>query len=393
MTSVDVVIVGGGVVGCSIAWHLRHGGFTGRVVVAERDSTYARASSNLAMGGIRQQFSAAANVAMARFSVRFYEQFDETMSVGGYRSDAWLRQRGYLFLVTADRAERFERRLEVQRTLGVAVERWSVDRIHEHVPGLVLDDIVFGAFGPEDGYADPRRVLAGFRAGAVHAGAEFMEGEATAIEHENGRVQGVVVGGARIATQVVVNAAGPYAARVARMAGVELPVIAVRQQLFRCRLPARLPFRFPMLIDPSGVHWRHDDARSPGGADGIVVARTNADEPAGENLTTDMSRWDRDYAPDLVRRMPSFRDLRPIEGWAGLYEMTPDHNAIIGEHPGVHGFFLANGFSGHGLMMAPATGRAIADLIRTGRSDAIDIAPFRIERFAHGSLMHDDAML
>jgi glycine/D-amino acid oxidase-like deaminating enzyme len=393
MTSADVLIVGGGVIGCSIAWHLRHDGFAGRVVVVERDSTYARASSSLAMGGIRQQFSSAANVGMARYSIDFYERFDDTMSAGSFRSDAWLRQRGYLFLVDAENAERFEHRLETQRTLGVAVERWSVDRIRERVPDLMLDDIIFGVFGPRDGYADPKRVLAGFRAGAEHAGAEFVAGEVTSIERANGSVAAVRVGDTRVATGIVVNAAGAYAAHVGGMAGVDLPVHAVRQQLFRCELPTTWPYRFPMTIDPSGVHWRHDDARSPGGADRIVVARTNVDEPEGEDLSCDWSRWGRDYAPPLARRMPAFSGMEPVEGWAGLYEMTPDHNAIIGEHPAVRGFFLANGFSGHGLMMAPATGKAVSDLIRNGASRTIDVSPFRLARFAHGALLHDDAML
>ena len=393
MITADVVIVGGGVVGCSIAWHLRHGGFGGHVVVVERDSTYTRASSFLAMGGIRQQFSVPANVAMARYSVRFYERFDETMSVGGHVSDAWFRQRGYLFLVDAANAERFEGRLERQRTSGVAIERWSVDAIHARLPDLALDDIVFGVFGPEDGYADPRRVLAGFRAGAEHAGAEFLDGEVTEITHAAGRVTGVRVNGADLATPIVVNAAGAYAAHVAQSAGVDLPVVPVRQQLFRCPLASTTAYRFPMVIDPSGVHWRHDDPRTAGAGDRIIVAHSNVDEAPGENLDADLSRWEREFLPPLAARVPAFAALQPMEGWAGLYEMTPDHNAIIGEHPAMRGFYLANGFSGHGLMMAPATGRAISDLIRTGRSDTVDIAPFRLARFAHGAAIHDDAML
>jgi glycine/D-amino acid oxidase-like deaminating enzyme len=392
VTTADVVIVGGGVVGCSIAWHLRHGGFNGRVVVVERDSTYSRASSFLAMGGIRQQFSAPANVAMAQYSVRFYERFDETMSVGGHVSDAWFRQRGYLFLVNAANAERFEARLERQRTLGVAVERWTVDTIRARIPDLVVDDIGFGVFGPEDGYADPRRVLAGFRAGAEHAGVEFLEGEVAQVTHDAGRVTGVRVQGATLSSPIVVNAAGAYAAHVARSADVDLPVVPVRQQLFRCVLPAAMAYRFPMVIDPSGVHWRHDDPRGAG-ADRIIVAHSNVDEAPGENLDADMSRWEREFLPPLAARVPGFAALRPLEGWAGLYEMSPDHNAIIGEHPALHGFYLANGFSGHGLMMAPATGRAIADLIVTGRSDTVDVTPFRLARFAHGAAIHDDAML
>jgi glycine/D-amino acid oxidase-like deaminating enzyme len=149
----------------------------------------------------------------------------------------------------------------------------------------MLDDIVFGAFGPRDGYADPKRVLAGFRAGAERAGAEFLAGEVTSIERANGSVVAVRVDDTSVTTRIVVNAAGAFAAHVGRLAGVELPVHAVRQQLFRCELPATWPYRFPMMIDPSGVHWRHDDARTPGAADRIVVARTNVDEPEGENFT------------------------------------------------------------------------------------------------------------
>jgi glycine/D-amino acid oxidase-like deaminating enzyme len=396
MTS-DVVIIGGGVVGSSIAYHLRRDGFSGRIVVVERDPTYARASSNLAMGGIRQQFGSVVNIRMARFSVNFYERFDEVMSVGGYESDAWLRQRGYLFLVDAGGRERFERRVARQRELGADVERWSVDDIRRRLPDLMLEDIEFGVFGPSDGYANPKRVLAGFRAGAAHAGAEYLTGEAQAIERSNGRVTGVVVEGAsgreRLATETVVNAAGAYAARVGRMAGVDLPIEPVRQHLFRCALPKRWPYRFPMVIDPGGVHWRHDDARAPDGEDRIIVARTKLDEPPGEELSLDPNRWQCDFAPDLVRRVPAFRDARLIEGWTGLYEMTPDHNPVLGEHPEVRGFFLANGFSGHGLMMAPATGKILSELIRLGRSETLDIAPFDVRRFATGELFWDEAML
>jgi FAD-dependent oxidoreductase domain-containing protein 1 len=396
MTS-DVVIIGGGVVGSSIAYHLRRDGFTGRIVVVERDPTYARASSSLAMGGIRQQFGSAVNIAMARFSVRFYERFDELMSVGGYQSDAWLRQRGYLFLVDAAGRDRFERRVERQRALGADVERWSVDEIRRRVPDLMLDDIELGVFGPSDGYANPKRVLAGFRAGAAHAGAEYVTAEVTAIDRTNGRVSGIAMRGLEgpeyVATETVVNAAGAYAARVGRMAGIDLPVQPVRQHLFRCALPRPWPYRFPMVIDPGGVHWRHDDASAQGEADRIIVARTKLDEPPGEDLTCDPSRWPRDFAPDLMRRVPAFRDITLLEGWAGLYEMTPDHNAVIGEHPDVRGLFLANGFSGHGLMMAPATGKVVSELIRLGRAETVDVSALSVERFARGELFWDEAMV
>ena len=392
----DVVIVGGGVVGSSIAYHLRCDGLAGRVVVAERDPTYARASSNLAMGGIRQQFTTPANVRMARYSVAFYLGFDERMRLGE-ESPAWFRQRGYLFLATADNAAQLERRFARQRELGVSAERWDVARVQAALPDLVVDDVLFAIFGPSDGYANPKRVLALFRAGADRHGAEFVTGEATAIERSGGRVSAITLGGGgtsrRIETPVVVNAAGAWAAEVARLVDVELPVRPVPQQLFRCRLPHRWPYRFPMVIDHDGMHWRHDDPVAPGDPDRIVVGRADPGAGESDSLDADPARWMREVQPILARRMPALATAQLEATWAGLYEMTPDHNAVIGEHPAVPGFYLANGFSGHGLMMAPATGKAVADLIRLGRSDTVDVSPFRVDRFERGELILDDAML
>jgi glycine/D-amino acid oxidase-like deaminating enzyme len=191
----------------------------------------------------------------------------------------------------------------------------------------------------------------------------------------------------------VVNAAGPWAARVARLAGLELPIEPQRQMLFRCALPERWPYRFPMVIDPTGVHWRHDDPDRAGNPDRIVVARTRADEPAGENFECDPSRWEQDFFPPLIHRLPRFRDLRVIEGWAGLYEITPDHNPMIGPHPALEGFLVAAGFSGHGLMMSPAVGKAMSELIRLGRFETVDVSPLAVDRFARGAPLRDGAMI
>ncbi len=394
MAARRIVIVGGGVMGSSIAWHLRTGGAEVDVTVVERDPTYRRASSFLAMGGVRQQFSSAANIRLAQHSVRFYRQFDETMGAPGARPRAWFRQRGYLFLVNDAMVDRFERRYATQRSLGANVERLSVEAIRARVPDLRLDDIRFGLFGPDDGYANPREVLAGFRRGAEAAGATFVTGAVTGVTVSGGQVRGVTLdGGTTIAADALVNAAGPFAARLGALAGVDLPVTPVRQQLFRCALPHRWPHRFPVVIDPTGVHWRHDDPAAPDGPDRIVVAKTKLDEPAGENFDCDLSRWETDFRPPLVRRLPAFATLELVEGWAGLYEMTPDHNPLIGAHPDVGGFYVANGFSGHGLMMSPAVGAAMADLLTTGASERLDITPFDPQRFAQGGMFHDEAMI
>ena len=394
MRAADVVIVGGGVVGSSIGYHLRQDGFGGRVVIVERDETYARASSNLAMGGIRQQFGSAVNIQLAQYSIAFYKDFDRRMSAGGHVVRAWFRQRGYLFLVDASSAEIFERRYAILTGRGAHVKRLSVGEIRAMLPDLWVDDLVFGLMGTDDGYANPKEVLRGFRAGALAARVEYIHDEVSAVQQAAGRVTGVTLAsGERLDSPVVVNAAGPYAARVAAMAGLEQPVQPVRQHLFRCDLPKRWPYRWPMTIDPGGVHWRHDDPVSDEQPDRIILAKTKLDEPFGENFVCDESRWLADFYPDLVRRVPAFRDVQLVEGWAGLYEMTPDHNPMIGEHPRLKGFFMANGFSGHGLMMAPATGKVVSELIRTGRAETVDVSNLSIDRFARGQLFWDEAMI
>lgn len=394
MTTADVVIIGGGVVGSSIAYHLRQDGFPGRVVIVERDDTYARASSNLAMGGIRQQFGSTVNIQLAQYSIEFYRDFDARMSVQGHTARAWFRQRGYLFLVDAPNAERFERRYAILGARGARTRKLTVDEIRTMLPDLRVDDLTFGLFGPDDGYANPKEVLKGFRAGARAAGVGYVGAEVIEIRRAHGRIAGVTLtSGERIDAPVVVNAGGPFAAHVARLAGLEQPVNAVRQHLFRCDLPRHWEYRWPMTIDPGGVHWRHDDPVDGGTPDRIILAKTKLDEPDGENFACDESRWLADFYPDLVRRVPAFKDVRLVEGWAGLYEMTPDHNPMIGEHPHLKGFFMANGFSGHGLMMAPATGKVMSELIRTGKSQSIDVSDLSIDRFARGALFWDEAMI
>ena len=389
-----IVIVGGGVVGSSIAYHLRRDGHAGRVVVVERDPTYARASSFLAMGGIRQQFSSAVNIRLAQYSTRFYAEFDQAMRVPGHAPHANFRQRGYLFLVDDAMADRFEMRVERQRKLGAHVERLTLDRLRALVPGVRLDDIRFGVFGPRDGYSEPREVLAGFRAAAAAAGAEYLTAEVVGLTRESDRIGGVVLdSGEQVRGAAVVNAAGPFAARLGAMADLDLPIQPVRQQLFRCALPVRWPYRFPVVIDPTGVHWRHDDPVTNAEPDRLVVAYTRVHEPPGENFDCDVTRWESDFRPPLVRRVPGLEPLTLVEGWAGLYAMTPDHNPLLGEHPAAPGFFLANGFSGHGLMIAPAIGKVLSELIRTGRPDTVDVRCFAPDRFERDEPVHDEAMI
>lgn len=393
----DVVIVGGGVVGSSAALHLRERLGGARVVVVERDPTYARASSRLATGGIRQQYGSPLNVAMARHSVEFYRRFDERARSAGYPGRAWFRERGYLFLADAAGAERLERRFEAQRASGARAERWTRAQAAAHVPGLETRDVELAVFGPDAGYLDPREVLGGFRTMAGHAGAEYVHGSVVEVERAAGRACGVRVataaGELSIAAPRVVNAAGAYAAAVGRAAGVELPVRPVRQHLFRLRLQGPLPSRIPMIFDPDGTHWRLDDPRAPGDPERLVIGRSREDEPAGENFECDPRRLDHEMLPTLARRYPVARVHSVAEAWAGLYEMTPDHNALLGEHPALPGFIVAAGFSGHGLMMAPATGLAVAELVADGHCSTFPIRPLAVDRFERGEPFTDDALV
>ena len=390
----DVVIVGGGVVGSSAAWHLRQDGFTGRIVIVERDHTYARASSFLAMGGIRQQFCTPVTVQMVQFSVRLWKVFDRELGTAEARPRAWFRQRGYLFLANAAAATALMKRYEEERRAGAVVQMLSVDEVRQIVPDVKLDDILFGVLGPEDGYADPREVLFGFRRAVEAGGTEYRVDEVVGIDRAGGRVTGVkLASGGAISSAMVVNAAGALAGRVAAMAGLRVPIEPVRQMMFRCVLPGRWPYRFPMLIDPDGVHWRHDDPVGPDDRDAIILAFTNWKEQAGENFESDTARWTRDFYPAMVRRLPALKDVTDVTGWPGLYEMSPDHNPVLGPHPALEGLIFANGFSGHGLMMSPATGKIVSELVRLGRSTTFDIAIFAPDRFDRGALVHDAATI
>lgn len=390
----EVVIVGGGVVGCSAAWHLRQDGFQGRILVVERDPTYHRASSFLAMGGIRQQFCTPVTVRMVQFSVELWKKFDETLGTPKQRPRAWFRQRGYLFLANGATSTALTHRYDEEKKVGASVRMVAVDQLRQMLPDVMLDDILFGVLGDQDGYANPREVLAGFRAGAELTGTEFVVDEVAAIDVTAGAVAGVrLASGRQIATDTIVNAAGPWAGRLAALAGLAVPIEPLRQMLFRCTLPYPWPYRFPMLIDPGGVHWRHDDATEPGGADKIILAFTNWNEQTGENLAADEERWARDFYPAMVNRAPELRNVSDVQGWAGLYEMTPDHNPVLGPHPALDGLIFANGFSGHGLMMSPATGKIVSEFVRLGRSETFDVSIFAPDRFERGALIHDAATI
>ncbi len=374
MKSADVVVIGGGVVGLSVAFHLglRR---AGRVVVLERAGFLGTGSTGKCAGGIRQQFSSEANVRLSVESVRFLERFEEHTGV-----PLDFHQNGYLFLLeTEAHVAHFRESQLMQRALGVDARLISPVEALEIVPQLQVGDLRGAAFCPTDGLASPHEMTMGFAAAARRDGAEVLtETEALGIEMHEGRVRAVLTSAGRIETRAVVNAAGPHARNVASWAGVDLPVHPLRRHIFTTRPLDWISVRFPMVVDfGSGVYMHHESG-------GMLMGLGNKEEPYGFNEDVNWDFLERVILP-AIHRLPTLESAEIATGWAGLYEDTPDHNAVLGPVPGAEGFHLANGFSGHGLMHAPAAGRIVADCV-CGMPLAPECAAFAFERFAVGGL-------
>jgi sarcosine oxidase subunit beta len=386
----DVVIIGGGIVGSSIAYHLAEAGCSS-VLVIEREAEQGLGSTGKATGGVRAQFSTAINIEMSLYSIEFFTHFEEaTGHQSGYQPN------GYLFVATSEshldclRAAR-----EQQRAAGLEITR-TVSRaeIAAMVPQLRTDDILGGSFCPVDGLIEPLSVMRGFMARARERGVRlWLDTKVTGIRVEHGSVTGVSTTRGHISTRAIVNAAGAWAAEVARLADVEIPVVPLRRQLIAAYLPEDLPARLPMVVDLSdGFHFRR--APQTWRAPGVLMAWPDPTETPGFKMDFDRAFIEK-VLPRAAHRAPVLARAVVQEAGCrvGLYEMTPDHHAIIGEAPGVRGLFLANGFSGHGVMHSPATGRLISELILAGEARLLDIRSLNAERFSAGRLIEEIPIL
>lgn len=383
----DVVIMGGGIIGASIAYHLRLEGVTGRILVLEQDSTYARAATPMSMGGIRQQFSVPCNIAMARYGLAFYERFDEHMSGAWGTPQAHFHQRGYLVLLHAQNRAALLQRYELQRRHGVEVESLSPEDVRELVPHLCIDDILGGMYGRRDGYLNPRGALQGFVERSRELGCTWVQDEVTgfAASADQDMTVRTRQRGA-ISTPNLVIAAGAWTQRLAALAGIDLPVVPVRRQGCYVSLPTRLGYKLPMTLDRQrDMSFRHDTETD----DHLLITRTIRNEPAGFNFDWDAAAFQTHIVPLIQHYLPSCGTPQLQRGWAGHYAVTPDENPILGPHPVYPRLFMAVGFSGHGVMLAPATGKALSELIHQGRSATLDIQPYGLERFATGDLIAD----
>ncbi len=381
----DVVIIGSGIVGSSVAYHLAQQGCT-NVLVVEREAHQGKGSTGKSMGGVRAQFTTPVNIRMSLYSINFFAEFDEVV---GHPAD--YRAHGYLFCATTERHLNYlKTNRELQLSLGLKnVELVEPDDILKMVPQLSADDIIGGTFCPTDGFVDPHSVMMGFMLKARETGTRlWLDTTVTGIEVVNDRVVAVKTRRGKISTPVVVNAAGAWAAQVARMAGAELPVEPLRRQLVPTEPFEGLPKRFPMVIDMStGFHFRREGK-------GILLAWNDPEETPGFKTEFDPTFIEK-ILTRAAMRVPCLAEaeVNPRRSWAGLYEMTPDHHAIIGPAPNIKGLYFVNGFSGHGVMHSPASGRITADLIVKGDSELVDTTQIGVERFAEGRLLHETAVL
>jgi sarcosine oxidase subunit beta len=385
MQSADIVIVGGGIVGSSIACHLTANGCRS-VLVIERESAQGKGSTGKSMGGVRAQFSTPVSIQMSLYSISFYASFEERL---GLPCD--YRPQGYLFCATSEKHIAYLRSNYAQQVkMGLNSARLlEGDEIRGMFPQLRGDDIVGGSFCSSDGFVDPYSAMNGFMTWAIDHGATLRKNTVvTGFTRDANGIASVETAMGSIATRKVVNCAGAWAAEVAQLAGVDLPVEPLRRMLVPSEPFNAFPHNAPMIVDMSnGFHFRPEGR-------GFLLAWNDPEETPG---------YKADFDPGFVEkiltraadRVPCFADLpvNPKRAWAGLYEMTPDHHPILGEAPGVPGFFLANGFSGHGVMHAPATGKILSDLILAGKTDLIDASLLSLSRFAEGRLIHETAVL
>lgn len=372
--SYDIIIVGGGLMGSSTAYHLMVAD-TLKVAVIERDPTYARASTPLSIGNVRTQFNLKENVQISQYAYEFLESFEEAMAVEDVKPHIGWHREGNLFLVEGQDQQRVDSEMSMQRGLGCNVEWWSREKLDERLGHCNLDPFVGATYGPDEGPMDPYAVLMGFRRKARALGAEYLTDEVAEISTQDGAVSGVKLASGKVLTaKIVLNCAGAWASEIAKTAGVEIPVVPVKRQVFAVDPEVKQDSLPRLTVLPSGLYI----AREAGGT--LFVSKTMAEDPIGFDFNWDEARFMEIIWPELAEFIPQLETLKLIRGWAGLYAVnTLDANAILGEWPELKGFYLANGFSGHGFQQAAAVGRHMAELMR-GVETSMDLSVFDARR-------------
>jgi glycine/D-amino acid oxidase-like deaminating enzyme len=387
-SSYDVVIVGGAVIGSSVAYFLAaNPDFNGSILCVERDPTYAKAATSLSAASIRTQFSNPVNVKIGQFGVSFIKSWGETMQVAGEaKPDLGFHEAGYLFLAaTPSQEQTLRENHEVQHACGADVVLMTPDELQSAFPHLNVSDLRLGSYGRSgEGWFNNTGMMLGFQAKARELGATYVTDEVVAIGRDGNTVKSVTLkSGAVISAGTIVNASGPRAGLTARMAGLDIPVEPRKRTLFvvDCATSPEGKAtvnngRLPLMIDPSGVHFRPEGRYFLCGAVPVVDTVPDWDDFEPRHEEFEEIIW-----PVLAARSPSFEAIKVVNQWAGHYDFNRfDHNLILGRHPDVKNFVFVTGFSGHGLQQGPAAGRAVSELIAYGGCRTIDMSEVGYER-------------
>lgn len=391
-TSYDVVIIGGAIMGASVAWYLsQNPDFDGRILVVERDPSYQYASTSLSNSCLRQQFSSEVNIKISQYSYDFITDFKNNIA-DDEAPKIPFHDFGYLYLADNDAfADHLRDNQRLQASLGAGTQILTPQEIAQKFPFYNLDDIILGSHNPlNEGYFDGITVFDWFRRKARANGVEFITDEVISIDKNGGRVGAVELAtGAKIHAGHVVNCAGTRADYVARMAGISIPVEPRKRFTFVFAAETPLDRDLPLTIDPSGVHVRTDGAY-------YLAGCTPDDDPAVDYTDFDMDHniWMDKVWPAIATRIPAFETIKVMNEWVGHYAYnTLDQNAIIGPHPDLDNFIFVNGFSGHGLQQAPAIGRGISEWITYGGYRTLDLSPFSYARIAQNKPLTERAII
>ena len=372
----QVVIIGGGVMGASTAYHLALRGVK-EVVLLEKQPYFGMGATGKCAGGIRYQFSTEINIRLSQLSLPMLDRFEAET---GQAID--LRRCGYLFLLTNERdLATFRGNVALQHRLGVMTEWLSGDEIRAWLPQLQADDVLAGTFHGLDGLADPNGVVNGYVASGRRLGVQpFSDVTVTGLLAPAGRIAAVQTNQGNIACEWVVNAAGPWAAAVSDLVGVTLPIQPIRRQMLTTTPMPTIPAGFPFIIDFAQSLYFHREGQ------GLLTGMSNPHQPAGFDERVD-EKWELVHLEAAIARLPDLASTGRAAHWAGLYEVTPDAHPIIGPVPQVAGYYVLAGFSGHGFMHGPAAGLLLAEIILDGRAATLDIRSLDYGRFADGRLI------
>jgi len=379
----DIVIVGGAAVGSAIAYFLRRDGFRGRLSVIEKDPSYQWCASGRAVAGIRQQFSTPENILLSQFGVGLFKGIKTEF---GADADVSFRERGYMVMATPEGRATLEANIELQRRLGADTELLEPCEIARRFPWLSIDGLGAAGWGRTgEGWIDPSSLMQLLRKGAIAGGADYIADEVIGIDVTARQVTGVrLASGDHIATGTVICAAGWHSAKVARFAGLELPVRPRKRFVFVVDCPTPLP-GVGLMIDPSGFYFRPEGNTFLTG-----IAPPDDQDPDAEDFEIDYDQFESEIWPRLAQRVPAMETLKMRSAWCCHYDVnTLDHNALLGSHPALPSFIMACGFSGHGLQHSPGVGRGIAELVIHGAYRTIDLTQLGFQRVEHWSPLRE----